>query len=165
MPQAEQGAETTRYSLVPRTIIFLRNGGAFLLMRGARGKWLWSEKYNGVGGHIERGEDALTSARRELREETGLEANLWLCGTVIVDAGPAGVGLFVFTGEVTGGSMQPSPEGNAEWVQAGHVRDLACVEDVPQLLERISTMRRGDPPFSARSHYDSTGNLHLEFSA
>ena len=86
MPKSDQGVTKDRYMLIPRTAIFVRRGDEYLLIKGAPTKRLWAGKYNGLGGHVERGEDVLTSAGREPREETGLTAYLWLCGTVIADA-------------------------------------------------------------------------------
>ncbi len=165
MPQSDQGITRDRYMLIPRTIIFLRCGDSFLLIKGAPTKSLWAGKFNGIGGHVERGEDVLSTAKRELKEEAGLDADLWLCGTVIVDAGDAhaGICLYVFSGEYFEGELKPSNEGTIEWVKYEAIKDLPVVEDLPILLSKVRDMKRSDPPFSARSYYDRNEELKVEF--
>jgi 8-oxo-dGTP diphosphatase len=164
MPQSDQGITNDRYKVIPRVAIFLRRGDAFLLLKGAPTKRLWANKYNGLGGHVERGEDALSAAKRELLEETGLTADLWLCGALIVDAGEAGIALYIYTGECSEGEPVPSQEGVAEWIPFDQLSTLSVVEDLPILLSRIRGMRPGDPPFSARSYYDEREQLVVEFA-
>lgn len=163
MPQSDQGITKDRYIVIPRTAIFLRRGESYLLLKGAPTKRLWADKYNGLGGHVERDEDVLTSAKRELLEETGLTAELWLCGTLIVDAGETGIALFIYCGECHEGEPMPSKEGLAEWVNFDTIGELPVVEDLPILLARIHSMSRGDVPFSARSYYDEEGKLIVKF--
>jgi 8-oxo-dGTP diphosphatase len=163
MPKSDQGITKDRYMLIPRTAIFVRRGEEYLLIKGAPTKRLWAGKYNGIGGHVERGENILFSAQRELLEETGLLADLWLCGTVIVDAGETGICLFVFCGENTQGEIKAGDEGSVEWVKLDAIPNLPVVEDLPVLIEKIHSMKRGDPPFSARSHYDENDKLTVVF--
>src|SRR5215208_2797857 len=163
MAQSDQGITKDRYAVIPRTAIFLRRGDSYLLLKGAPTKRLWANKYNGLGGHVERGEDVLSAAKRELLEETGLSADLWLCGITIVDAGAAGICLFLFSGDCPQGEPKPSEEGSAEWVPYGTVSELPVVEDLPVLLSKIHHMQRSDPPFFAWSHYDEGEKLVVEF--
>ena len=163
MPKSDQGITKDKYMLIPRTAIFIRRGDEYLLIKGAPTKRLWAGKYNCLGGHVERGENILFSAKRELLEESGLLADLWLCGTVIVDAGEVGIGLYVFGGEDVQGEIKAGEEGTVEWVDKNSIPNLPVVEDLPILLERIHKSQRGDPPFSARSFYDEDDKLKVVF--
>ena len=163
MSGSEQIIAKDRYMLIPRTIIFIRRGNEYLLIKGADTKKLWAGKYNGLGGHVEKGEDIISSAKRELFEEAGITADLWLCGTVIVDADDVGICLFVICGENFQGELKASKEGTVEWVKKEALLHLPTVEDLPILLNKIYSMNQNDPPFSARSFYEE-GKLKIIFS-
>mgnify|MGYP001767370304 CR=1 FL=1 len=166
MSISDQGSLTGRYTLVPRSLIFLTQANQVLLIKGAPEKKLWAGLYNGLGGHIERGEDVISSARRELREEAGIEtASLWLCGVITIDTGQAsGIAIFVLRGESASEALRASAEGDLEWVAMDQIERLPVVEDLPVLLKRALAIQPGNPPFSA--HYQARPGeaLRIRFS-
>lgn len=151
--------------LIPRTLIFITRGESVLLLKGAPHKRIWANRYNGVGGHIERGEDVITAARREILEETSLEPEaLWLCGTVTVDAEESiGIGLYVMKAICSEGTPLASDEGELEWVPINEIQSKTLADDLPLLLPRVMDQSPGDPPFSAHYHYNQQDILVVDF--
>jgi 8-oxo-dGTP diphosphatase len=168
MPASDQGVNNSRYALIPRTLIFITRDSHVLLLKGAPDKRLWANRYNGVGGHVERGEDILSAARRELIEETGLRIDdLWLCGLMVVDTGHnPGVGIFILRGELNDPQAEviPSAEGSLEWVAFDQLKQRLLLDDLKILLPRVLSHRRDIPPFSASSFYDESGRQILRFA-
>jgi len=154
-----------RYTLIPRTLIFLTREDQILLIKGAPHKRLWANQYNGIGGHIEPGEDLLSAARRELIEETGLSpVDLWLCGTIVIDTrGKPGIGIFVYRGECPDGEPKPSQEGTLVWIPQNRVYTLPLVEDLHTLLPKVLEMDKDTAPFSALYTYDESDRLQITF--
>ena len=167
MPVADQGVALSqnRYQWVPRVLCFVTSGPEVLLLRGTPAKRLWAGKYNGLGGHVERGESVHAAALREIREEAGLEVcGLRLRGVISVDADPAaGIGLFVFTAEAQGRAVAASAEGTLHWVKPEQLAELDTVEDLPTLLPYLLARPLDAPCFSAHYSYSADQKLVIEF--
>ena len=166
MPVSDQGLSQNRYLLIPRCLIFITRGDFVLLLKGAPDKRIWPGRYNGVGGHVEQGEDTLTAARRELLEETGLVCpDLRLFGIVTVDTGEnRGIGMYIFRGELRSGEPTPSSEGTLEWIHKARLGSLDLVDDLPILLPHLLAMSPTDPPFSAHYWYNAEDQLEVRFA-
>lgn len=165
MPASDQGISENKYHIIPRVLVFATRGDSVLMLKGAPDKKSWTNLWNGIGGHIERGEDPHTAAHREFREETGLALlNPWLCAVVTIDTQqPSGIGMFVFRGEAASGETKTSAEGETSWVPRKELFSLPLVEDLPVLLPRVLDLQPGQQPIYARYSYNSSEKLEIEF--
>lgn len=170
MSSATRIAQSTegRYTTTPRTLIFVTHGEDVLLVRGAAHKGWWAGRLNGVGGHIERGEDIYTSARRELVEETGLTevADLRLAAIVnaALGSGSNGIMLFVFTARSLTRHAQPSDEGTLEWIPQASLDHQPVINDLRVLLPRILALPHHAPPLFAHYWVDDYNQMRVQFA-
>jgi 8-oxo-dGTP diphosphatase len=162
-----QKTASGRYTVVPRTLSFLLWQDEILLMQIAPGRGAWAGLYNGVGGHIERGEDPLSSAYREIKEETGIiPTELVLCGFVSVDTKRnPGIGFFVYLGKVDlRYEFEPGVEGTPHWIRKENLKDIPLVEDLNELLPKALEHYKSGTPFFAQYLYDQHDNLEIRFA-
>lgn len=164
MSPNEATAPTTRsrFTVEPRTLVFLLRDEAVLLIERSPRARLFPGYFNGIGGHVERGEDVLTSAQREVREETGLEVGaLELRGVLAVghsqypDAShpddEPGALVFIFVGAAAGRAVTPSAEGRLHWVALERLASVRLMPDLPELLPQLLSRSAADGPlFLAR---------------
>jgi 8-oxo-dGTP diphosphatase len=159
MPKIPQVILKSRYRMVPRTLILLFNEEKVLLQKGSETKKIYAGFYNGLGGHVERGEDVKSCARREIKEEAGIECDdLFFCGTIAIDVKQdQGILLFVFSGSHIIGEIIKSDEGEVEWIPICEIAGLPVVEDIPELIERVKLTKRGKIPFHLLYSYEENG--------
>jgi 8-oxo-dGTP diphosphatase len=164
----EQGANATngRWLTIPRTLCFVTNGDDVLLMRRAPHKRVFPNRYNGVGGHIERDEDPFTSAKREILEETGLTVHaVKLRAVYNIDAGETtGIVLFVFTAVCNRRNVIANDEGTLHWIQKTMVTQFDLVEDLPIILPRILNMKDYESPLFVHVSYDADDCIRMQFA-
>ncbi len=168
MGASEQGASATdrRWLTIPRTLCFVTHGEDVLLMKRAAHKRVFPNRFNGVGGHIEREEDPLTSARREILEETGLTVHdIHLRAVYNIDAKEkTGVMLLVFTAVSDSRSVIPNEEGTLHWIPQDRVFELDLVDDLPHILPRLLDMKTTDAPLFVHVTYDSADQIVMRFA-
>jgi 8-oxo-dGTP diphosphatase len=167
MGASEQGADAVdgRWLALPRTLCFVFNGDDILLMKRGAHKRVFPNRYNGLGGHIERNEDPLSSAGREIHEESGLNVrDLRLRAVYNVDAGaPTGIILFVFSAWSDTRTVSANDEGTLHWVPRGEVLTLDLVDDLPLILPHIMESTSNEIIFAHLS-YDDGDKLVMRFA-
>lgn len=167
MGAAQQGANATsgRWLTIPRTLCFVFHGDDILLMKRAPHKRVFPNQYNGLGGHIERHEDPLTSAKREILEESGLQVrHIHLCGIHNIDtAANTGIMLFVFVAiSDTRDIQHESEEGTLSWIPIDTLATYDLVEDLPLILSRVLAMKdQPTMPYYAHVSYDDSDIIQM----
>lgn len=152
-----------RHSARLVTLSFVTLDSCVLLLRHPDHGDRFAGQWNGVGGHVEEGECIRAAARRELREETGLDVPELVLRGVVHESGLLGNAhvLFVFTGVSRQRDVR-SPEGlELCWQPIAEIGALPLVHDTALLLERAL----GDgEPFFAVERYDG-GDSRIELRA
>ena len=113
-------------------------------------------KYNGLGGKLDPGEDVVSSVRREIREEAGLECDdIVLRGTINWPGfGKHGEDWFGFVFRIDrwhGDPRSENAEGTLEWVDVDRLLDLPLWEGdryfVPLVFDRTGQQFHGVMPY------------------
>jgi len=123
--------------------VFIFNRDCVLLIKQKDKNKPGYEKWNGLGGHVERGENPLDSARREIWEESGLKVeNIKLKYITFIEENNQGICLFIFSGYSKNSSLVKSDEGDVRWFSEKEIKDLVTMNDLPELLNVIKRTKR-----------------------
>jgi 8-oxo-dGTP diphosphatase len=162
-----QRIDPARYSLIPRTLSFLVRDKQVLLLRLGEDRAGWSGLYNGIGGHVEQGEDALSAAIREVEEEIGLRLpEQRLCGVVTIDTGDnPGIALYVFVSELSVDALPAKGTEKPEWIPIERLDEYATVEDLPIILPEALRAFGDRSIFYASYSYSRNRDLHISLNA
>lgn len=110
--------------LLQTTLCYLEKDGCYLMLhRVKKKKDVNKDKWVGVGGKFEPGEDALACALREVREETGLTMRAPVYRGVVDFYCPPWEPerMHLYTCADFTGQMTDCDEGTLEWVPKGEV--------------------------------------------
>jgi 8-oxo-dGTP diphosphatase len=123
------------------TVCLVRSGERLLLLRHPPDSARFAGRWNGVGGHVEAGEGVRAAARRELREEAGIDVERLHLRGVVHETGLLGHAyvVFFFVGEVDEPVLRPAPGVELAWHDLSRVRELPLVDDLHELLGRLLT--------------------------
>ena len=159
--EQEQFNERGHYLVIPRTLVFLTQGDAVLLLHGAPTKRLWAGRYTGLGGHLEAGETFAAGALREIAEEAGITPpqirDFALRALLNIEGAPHGVLLAVFVGEALTRAVRPSREGTPEWIARAALGTIDLV-DGDRLLPRLLDARG---VLHGHLRYDAAGDVEV----
>jgi 8-oxo-dGTP diphosphatase len=140
------------------TIAFLCRGDAVLLLRHPEHKARFAGLWDGIGGHVEAGEDVREAARREVREEAGIDVPGLRLRGVLHESGMQGhhYVVFLFVGEAPAEPPR-SPEGlELRFFARGELDRLPLVEDLRHWLPALLEARE---PMFLTERYDGGDGL------
>ena len=139
----EARSRAARHTARLATVALVRSGSRVLLLRHPPQSDRFAGRWNGIGGHVEAGEGLRAAARRELREESGLDVRSLRLRGVVHETGLRGHAyvVFFFVGEVASPELAPAAGVELAWHELASVRDLPLVDDLHELLDILLANR------------------------
>jgi 8-oxo-dGTP diphosphatase len=154
-----------KYQMVPRTLIFIERDDKILIICKNKRSSFGFGRLNGIGGHIEKGEEPFESARREIREEANIQVkNLDLSAILFIDINDVpGIEVFVFKATYLSGEIRDSNEGHLEWMTRGELLSQSnLVKDLPFLIDLVDNHIPKSMPKIVKYIYDKNEKLRID---
>jgi 8-oxo-dGTP diphosphatase len=132
------------FTVIPRVLAFIEKDDEVLLIERAKKEAFAYKKLNGIGGHVEKGEDPLTAIRREVKEESELDiTDFTLRAVIFIDVeSDKGVCVFVYSALFSGGEVNSSTEGRLLWAKKSELPHMQVIKDVPLILDIIEESKK-----------------------
>ncbi len=132
--------------VIPAASVAIHRDGLFLLVRRGRepGKGFWAFP----GGRVEDGETIEVAARRELKEETGLTAQVLTVHGIVElassrDGRPVLYRLTVFAADTVGGEVRPGDDADAVgWFALGDLESLPATASTIEVAQALAALSR-----------------------
>ncbi len=159
--------EKIRYTVIPRTLIFVFRNEKLLLMKfSGKGENQTQEKedrkdmYNPIGGHIEENENIIENTKKEAMEEAGVNLiSPKIRGIINVNSfAGKNIMLFVVKAETTDEGLKSTLEGELEWVDPRNVDHLNLFKDLKLIIEKVIELK-DDQMFVGTSKFDGKFGL------
>jgi 8-oxo-dGTP diphosphatase len=145
-----------RTAAIPVTLGFVATERELLLLQVAAHRDRFAGHWNGVGGHVRPGESVRAAARREIREETGMDLDPQAIElrAVLHEVGLVGQAhlLFVFVARIAEARpVAPCAEGRLVWFPRSA---LPWAELVPDLRTLLPELLDGSGILYGSQHFD-----------
>ena len=159
--------EKTRYTVVPRVLVFVFKGEKLLMMKySGKGENMTAEKadrkdiYNCIGGHVEKGEDVIETAIKEAEEEAGIKLLEPKVRGIMNVSGFAAKDImnFIVSGTTDDEPIANSLEGELEWIEKGRLKEIKIFDDIVPILEKLLTLKN-DEMFVGKAEFDGKFGL------
>jgi 8-oxo-dGTP diphosphatase len=143
---------------------FIYHGDEVLLLKAADHKD-WAGMYDPIGGHIEKGEDIVASANREIHEETGLIVrDTKLKGIIHVDNFYGkNIMMFVTVSHTDVQEVHGNDEGTLSWVKIGDIETLPVLPDLKLIIHHIQQLQTDQFLFGVSKFSDRNELLSIDF--
>jgi len=151
------------HQLVICANVFLRQDGRYLMLERSANKRFAPGVVHPIGGKLEANENPLAGAKRELREEAGVEGKNFRLEAVILEvvphpqAMPYNWLIFHFSADYAGGHLTPTAEGKFVWLRPKDFPRQKLLPSVRQVIADILNPKTGT--VFATFTYDAKGEI------